>query len=202
MSRIAGDRMYLDGEGLLGPSPRYIVWFHGCRRNCPGCIAIDWNRKNFPAFELSVRTMVEIIQQSGNIEGITISGGEPFLQIDALYELVSELRKTELGIIIYSGYRLSELKEMSNEKVKKILSEIDVLIDGNYEEKLDDDLPYRGSSNQVIYQFTDRYRDFFKSKKKRISSIEKKEGQQLLTGIPSTQTKNLWKKIKEQNGYS
>lgn len=91
---------------------------------------------------------------------------------------------------------------MSNEKVKKILSEIDVLIDGNYEEKLDDDLPYRGSSNQVIYQFTDRYRDFFKSKKKRISSIEKKEGQQLLTGIPSTQTKNLWKKIKEQNGYS
>ncbi|RHO81805.1 4Fe-4S cluster-binding domain-containing protein [Ruminococcus sp. AF41-9] len=166
MSRIAGDRMYLDGEGLLGPSPRYIVWFHGCSRNCPGCIAIDWNRKNFPAFELSVRTMVEIIQQSGNIEGITISGGEPFLQIDALYELVSELRKTELGIIIYSGYRLSELKEMSNEKVKKILSEIDVLIDGNYEEKLDDDLPYRGSSNQVIYQFTDRYRDFFKSKKK------------------------------------
>lgn len=112
---------------------------------------------------------------------------------DAIFHLYNSLREYKQEI---------ELTLMSNEKVKKILSEIDVLIDGNYEEKLDDDLPYRGSSNQVIYQFTDRYRDFFKSKKKRISSIEKKEGQQLLTGIPSTQTKNLWKKIKEQNGYS
>ena len=65
---------------------------------------------------------------------------------------------------------------------------------------MDDNLPYRGSSNQVIYQFTDRYKDFFTSKKKRISSIEKKEGQQLLTGIPSTQTKDLWKKIKGGGG--
>lgn len=96
--------MYLDGEGLLGPSPRYIVWFHGCSRNCPGCIAIDWNRKNFPAFELSVRTMVEIIQQSGNIEGITISGGEPFLQIDALYD-IEDLQEL-LGIGRTRAYEL------------------------------------------------------------------------------------------------
>lgn len=202
MSRIAGDRMYLDGEGLLGPSPRYIVWFHGCNRNCLGCIAIDWNRKKTPVFELSVRTMLETIQQLGNIEGVTISGGEPFLQIEALYELVSELYKNGLGIIVYSGYRLPELKEMSNEKVTKILGMIDVLIDGSYMEKLDDELPYRGSSNQIIYQFTDRYKTFFSSKKRRCSSIEKKNGQELLTGIPNEQTKKIWKKIKDQNKYN
>ena len=201
MSKIAGDRIYLDRDGLLGPPPRYIIWFHGCNRNCPGCIAIDWNRKKFPAFELSTRTVAETIQQSENIEGVTISGGEPFLQLDALYELVTELHRSKLGIIVYSGYELSELKRMQSGKINSTLEMIDVLIDGRYRESLDDDLPYRGSSNQTIHQFTGRYKEFFTSQSRRNSSIEKKDGQELLTGIPSKITKKRWQEIKEHNGY-
>lgn len=201
VSRIAGDRIYLDSDGLLGPPPRYIIWFHGCNRNCPGCIAVDWNRKKSPAFELSVRTVVETIHLAENIEGVTISGGEPFFQLDALYELVMELHRSNFGIIIYSGYELSELKKMQNPKINSILKIIDVLIDGTYKEKLDDNLPYRGSSNQNIYQFTKRYREFFTSKKRRNSSIEKKDGQALLTGIPSKEVKQRWLEMKNRNGY-
>ena len=201
MSRIAGDRIYLDRDGLLGPPPRYIIWFHGCNRNCPGCIAIDWNRKKLPAFDLSTRTVAKTIQQSENIEGVTISWGEPFLQPDALYELVTELHRSKLRIIVYSGYELSELKRMQSGKINSTLEMIDVLIDGRYRERLDDDLPYRGSSNQTIHQFTGRYKEFFTSQNRRNSSIEKKDGQELLTGIPNKITKKRWQETKEHNGY-
>ena len=150
---------------------------------------------------MSTRTVAETIQQSENIEGVTISGGEPFLQPDALYELVTELHRSKLGIIVYSGYELSELKRMQSGKINSTLEMIDVLIDGRYRESLDDDLPYRGSSNQTIHQFTGRYKEFFTSQNKRNSFIEKKDGQELLAGIPSKITKKRWQETKEHNGY-
>ena len=77
MSRVQCNRFVLDEEGLLGPSPRFVIWFHGCNRNCPGCIAVDWNTKRKPEFDLSVLTIVQTIEKYPLAEGITISGGEP-----------------------------------------------------------------------------------------------------------------------------
>ena len=185
----------------MGPSPRYVIWFHGCNRNCPGCIAIDWNKKNTPEFDISVSTVVQTVRRRPLAEGITISGGEPFMQVDALLELTRELYGHGMGIIVYTGYELSELNYKENRKIAEILAYIDVLIDGRYITELDDDKPFRGSANQTIHQFTNRYKDYFVQDKKRISTIETRDGQELLTGIPDTNTKKEWNKIKETNGF-
>lgn len=202
MSRILGDRLLLDEDGLLGPSPRYIIWFHGCDKHCPGCIAVDWNKKKEPEFNLSVRTILETIKSTPFLEGVTISGGEPFLQVDSLLELIQGLRSMGVGIIVYTGYQLSELINFRNLKIDEILMLIDVLVDGRYISLLDDDMPFRGSSNQIIHQFTNRYANFFAQNSTRKSIIGEKDGQELLTGIPDNNTKKKWAEIKTANGLN
>lgn len=199
MSRISGDRVLIDEDGFLGPSPRYVIWFHGCDKHCPGCIAIDWNRKREPQFNLSVRTIVEAIKDVPFLEGVTISGGEPFLQQDALLELIQELHANGLGVIVYTGYQLSELQNFRDKRIDTILALIDVLIDGRYVSALDDDKPFRGSSNQQIHQFTDRYVGYFAQNSARKSSIGTKDGHELLTGIPDSKTQKEWAELKAAN---
>lgn len=201
MSRILFDRFLLDEDGLLGPSPRYVIWFHGCNRMCPGCIAVDWNSKNKSEFDISVLTVIHTVMRNASVEGITISGGEPFMQLEALLELTRELHEHSIGIIVYTGYELSELKQMKNSIVDEIISYIDVLVDGRYIAELDDDKAFRGSSNQTIHHFTDRYKNYYTQEKNRISRIEKKDGQGLLTGIPNASTRAIWNKTKESDGY-
>lgn len=200
MSRVLGDRFLLDEDGLLGPSPRYVIWFHGCNKNCPGCIAVDWNKKNSPEFNISVQTIVDTISMTPLVEGITISGGEPFLQIDALLDLIQQLRANEYGIIVYTGYRLAELVGFRDIRIDKILKLIDVLIDGRYESALDDDKPFRGSQNQEIHQFTNRYESYLKKDNIRKSRIGIKDGMGLLTGIPDATARKKWEEIKNANG--
>lgn len=200
MSRILGDRFLLDEDGLLGPSPRYVIWFHGCDKNCPGCIAVDWNKKNNPEFNISVQTILDTIDTTPLVEGVTISGGEPFLQIDALLELSQHLKANGFGIIVYTGYQLTELLGFHDLRIDKILHLIDVLVDGRYESSLDDNKPFRGSQNQKIHQFTNRYNSYFSQNKERKSSIDIRDGKGLLTGIPDSTTRKKWEEIKRANG--
>ena len=79
--------------------------------------------------------------------GITISGGEPFLQAEALISLIRTIKtRRDIGVIVYSGFTLDEL-ERDDEK-SSLLSEIDVLIDGRYIKELDDGRAYVGSSTK------------------------------------------------------
>lgn len=192
MNRLYIDKMIIDNESLLGPSPRLLIWLHGCNRKCPGCIAIDWNNASSAQYSLSVNTLVKMINNL-DIEGITISGGEPFLQSDALSQLVS---KTNKGIIIYSGYTINELEELNLRSISIILKNIDVLIDGQYIEELNDDKPFRGSSNQNVYQFTKRYNGFYKNTSQRKTITEKKDGFLYLYGIPDKETRKEWLVVK------
>ena len=188
MSRLYLDKMVVDEEGLLGPAPRLLLWLHGCERNCPGCIAADWNRA--PAqYSLSVGTLLQLIRSNPALEGVTISGGEPFLQAEALGELVAGINK---GIIVYSGYTKAELEQLGSDAVEQILKKIDVLIDGAYVEELDDNQAFRGSSNQNIHLLTDRYQTFYAASSARKTKIEQKDGFLYLYGIPDEQAKKEW----------
>jgi len=92
-------------------------------------------------------------------EGLTISGGEPFLQAEALAELIRQVRKIRpMGVIVYSGYRLEELERMDGGK--ELLSLIDLLIDGEYIQALNDGRGLRGSSNQRVIDMSGLYREF------------------------------------------
>ena len=141
---------------VLGPGVRYVLWVQGCDRRCPGCTApTAWDMKAgqpIPAAALAWE-----IALSG-AEGLTISGGEPFLQAGALGRMVESIRRRrDMGIIVYTGFLYEQLLEMDG--AKALLSQTDLMIDGPYMRELDDGRSLRGSSNQRILPLTERYRD-------------------------------------------
>ena len=141
---------------VLGPGDRFAVWVQGCNRNCPGCLASSSHAAG-AGFRMAPAALALEILLSG-AEGITISGGEPFLQADALAETVNRVRREkDLGVIVYTGYLYEELASVPG--AERLLAVTDLLIDGPYVRELDDGLSLRGSCNQRIIPLTERYRD-------------------------------------------
>lgn len=133
------------------------------------------------------------------MKDITVSGGEPFIQADRLVKVFEKVRKSisDFGVIIYSGYLYSELKESGDPDVLRLLEEFtDILIDGPYVRELDDDIGLRGSSNQTVNSLTDRYINEMKcytEPSARKSTMKLTEKQLQMTGIPSAAVKNILK---------
>ncbi|MCD9113834.1 4Fe-4S single cluster domain-containing protein [Pseudomonas bijieensis] len=134
----------------LGPGRRIGIWFQGCSIRCPGCISADtWG----PAHRrLSLEQLLEqITPWLHEAEGITISGGEPFDQFDALRSLLEGLRRlSELDILVYSGYSLEQL----DEPLFQTKGLIDALISDPYIEALSQTMALRGSDNQRLSLLT------------------------------------------------
>ena len=130
----------------LGPGKRYALWVQGCKRNCRGCLSPgshDFEKGEW----IDTLVLAKEIIQTEMIEGLTISGGEPFLQAKALCELVRYIKsKKDYGIIIYTGNLYEELLGSKDIYIKKLLSFTDILIDGEYIEELNDGKSLRGSS--------------------------------------------------------
>ena len=158
-----------DKTRVLGPGMRAVVWFHGCFRDCPGCIASGMN-KSSDYSEYTAEALFQKISSVNGIEGITISGGEPLMQnLDELWDFLLQVRqKTSLSVMLYTGYLLQEIKD--DEDKCRLLDCVDILIDGPYMEQLDKGQLWRGSENQKIYFLSSRYsetEDGFEQKKGR-----------------------------------
>ena len=184
---------------LLGPYRRFVIWVHGCCFACEGCLAE--NTKNGAYTEMSVEDLAQEILMS-DTEGITISGGEPFLQAEALFELITLLKSVrDTGVIIYSGFTLEELQK--NADTQNLLSVTDILIDGRYIKELDDGRAYIGSSNQRLHYLSDRYKNIgqeYYSEKKRRAEIKFTLDKAVLIGVPSENVLKVWQKVKEKSG--
>lgn len=148
----------------LGPGTRLGIWTMGCAHACPGCIAENWW-----AFDRSKNIRLDDLKQITKLHhvvhpkmGITISGGDPFFQKEFLSFL--KYCKEELkikDILVYTGFTMKEILESSQAWRKECLQYIDVLIDGRYVESLNDNLPLRGSSNQVIHFLNPAIKDHY-----------------------------------------
>lgn len=135
----------------LGPFARYGIWVQGCCRACAGCISPEAQPMH-GGYDMTVRELAGLVAADCGVEGLTISGGEPFLQADALCELIRAVRRlTPLGVILYTGFRYEEIVD------EPLTALCDALIDGPYEAGLDDGLSLRGSSNQRLILRTPRY---------------------------------------------
>ena len=140
----------------LGPGRRYVLWVQGCTRNCPGCVSTA-DQSMDGGYPMSAGALAAEISLS-RPDGVTISGGEPFLQAEALGQMFRILRRDfgyDTGVIVYTGFLLEELRQMPS--AKPLLDETDLLIDGPYVRELDDGKSLRGSSNQRVIPLTDRY---------------------------------------------
>lgn len=184
---------------LLGPYDRFVIWVHGCCFNCKGCIAV--NTKSGSYDEMDVDVLAHRIVSS-SCEGITVSGGEPFLQTAALLELFRKIKlERDIGIIVYSGFTLEEVQK--DVEKSRLLPYIDILIDGRYVQELDDGRAYVGSSNQVIHYLTVRYiteeNEYYAASKRR-AEIKFTSNRAVLIGIPSKSVLKVWQDIKEKSG--
>lgn len=144
---------------VLGPGVRYGLWVSGCSKHCPGCISSE-SRDMYAGTAMHIAALCREILDSGT-DGITISGGEPFLQSEALAELLRKLKKRkDFGVIVYSGYTIEQLHSGQVPHAEKLLKYVDLLIDGEYQREENDGGALRGSSNQRAVPLTERYLDF------------------------------------------
>lgn len=177
----------------LGPYMRLGIWTQGCLRRCPNCITPEsqpLTGGRLAAFDEIEALFLRYPEQ----EGLTISGGEPFLQAGALCCLIDRLRAhRDAGVIVYTGYTLEELLRSEDaEENQALLERIDLLIDGPYRAELDDGKTLRGSANQRVIPLTNRYRnclDLYGAAQPRKTELKYTEEGFGLVGIPPRQSK-------------
>lgn len=135
-----------------GPGMRTAIFTQGCPHNCEGC----HNPESHDMKGGRLWTLDEVEKRFANnplIDGITLSGGEPFMQPAACAELARRAHARRLNVWTYSGYtyeRLSELAE-GDADVRALLEQTDVLVDGPFvlaERSLE--LLFCGSKNQRL----------------------------------------------------
>lgn len=135
----------------LGYGRRVGIWFQGCSIRCPGCINRDtWETTT--DHEIDTHELITGCSEWLTLsDGVTISGGEPFDQPDALSVLIEAIRTRSRGdILVYSGYNLERLRQ----HFPDILNQIDVLISEPYLSSCGDSLVLRGSDNQRVTLLT------------------------------------------------
>lgn len=167
---------------VLGPGNRIGLWLCGCNRACKGCSNPElWVQRK--ELEINVQDVVSLIQkinESHKVDGFTISGGEPFLQSDELLLLLTYLTPISTDILIYTGYRLEELRELNSKSINGILDSAAVIIDGAYIEDLNNDSVLCGSSNQQIHimnpDYEDRYRQYLANTQNQIQNFTTVDG--------------------------
>jgi len=163
---------FLPSSYANGPGRRAVVWVQGCSLKCPGCYNPDTHNPE-GGFTISVSELYnKIVSLKDSIEGITISGGEPLEQPEALAELVQKIRETtNFSIIVFTGYEWNELEnilnyseEKTNPKptltpnmLRKVINSIDILIAGRFDFKQKIGRHLLGSANKTIRFFTNRY---------------------------------------------
>lgn len=147
----------------LGPGKRLVIWTQGCSKRCINCASRglwDFDKRK----EMKVEDCISSIKKylsSEEIDGITISGGDPVEQPQELLKLVKGLKQISDDIIVYTGYEFSELTELfDNNYIKELKNNVAVLITGRYvDEKNDNKSVLIGSTNQEIHYFNNKYKE-------------------------------------------
>ena len=136
------------------------LFMSGCSHHCKNCFNQETWNPNFGT-EINIDKLCDKLNNLINIYGVyrdfSILGGEPLAEYNRknTQYIVQQIKHKNPNILIYlwSGYTLGELESMNDDSINYILSTIDYLIDGRYEEdKKDLKLKMRGSSNQNVYQ--------------------------------------------------
>ncbi len=149
MIRISG---IIEESVVDGPGIRYVIFTQGCLHNCLNC----HNQQTHPldgGYNIKIDELANNINNIKYYDGVTISGGEPFLQIRECHLLVSLLK--DKHIMVYTGFIFEDLlkKSQTDLVLHDLLLKIDLLVDGPYIDSLKSyDLHFKGSKNQRIIE--------------------------------------------------
>jgi len=149
----------ITAESLVdGPGLRYVIFTQGCRHHCPECHNPgSWDEN--AGREFTVKQIIRMMKKQkkpavdSKLQGITFSGGEPFLQAGELAEVALAAHQIGWDTVTYTGYTYEELTALSagDAGINALVNESDILIDGKYiHKKRNVSLKFRGSSNQRL----------------------------------------------------
>jgi len=147
---------FLPSSSANGPGLRAVIWVQGCTLNCPGCFNPETHSlaggQDVPISDL----LPYLISLAPSLEGLTLSGGEPLQQFDAVLALLTQLRAvTSLPTLVSTGYTWEEVQKMP--KVSDLIACVDVLLTGRYDVSLHLGRTLQGSANKRIHLLTHRY---------------------------------------------
>ena len=145
--RLAGEipESIVDGPGI-----RYTVFTQGCLHYCLGCHNPHTHDPH-KGYLKEIDEIIKNIKKNPLIKGLTISGGEPFMQIAEILELTKKAKFIGLNVLIYTGYTYEDLLNKGDQRIKDIFMYADYLIDGPFEiNKKSYNLEFKGSSNQRL----------------------------------------------------
>ena len=184
---------FLPRSSENGPGTRAVIWVQGCPLGCPGCFNLATHDTS-PRQLIPVEELVTKVLAIPDIEGVTVSGGEPFLQADALAEFARSIQDADLGVVIFSGFSYPQLSQSDDPAWKALLAHCDLLIAGPFVRELTCSMALRGSSNQTLHHLSERYRDQQQHLEYSGSSVEiliDENGQMLVTGFPSEELQGI-----------
>lgn len=135
----------VDGKGI-----RMTIFTQGCPHDCLHC-----HNPQTHSFEggkeMDTNKIIEIAKENLLLDGVTLSGGEPFVQAQACAEIAETIRKNHLNVWTYTGYTYEQILFSQKKDWLHLLYQTDVLVDGPFlAEKRSIELLFRGSSNQRI----------------------------------------------------
>ncbi len=143
----------------LGPGKRVVIWMVGCRKRCERCA-----NPELRAFDTSKEMTLQDFSKAlsvfkdKEIDGFTITGGEPFCQSKQLPQFLLEMKKYSEDILVFSGYSADELKQLEKEdsSLHECISMVSVMILGEYIDELNDNrTSLVASTNQeIVYENT------------------------------------------------
>lgn len=143
-----------------GPGRRAALWVQGCSLRCPGCCNPEMFAPDKGGEVLDTAEVARRVLATPGLEGLSVLGGEPFEQPRAVAEVCRAVRAAGLGVMVYSGYTLEELRAQRSPDVDALLAEVDLLVDGRFEQHNPERRRrWLGSANQRLHFLTSRYRE-------------------------------------------
>jgi anaerobic ribonucleoside-triphosphate reductase activating protein len=126
------------------------VFVQGCNFRCPGC-----HNSQLQTFDggrtITVDEILDAIRDNPLLDGLTLSGGDPFTQAASCAVLAEEVRALGLSVFTYTGYTFEALWRAEDPGWRRLIMATDVLVDGPFVRELRNiDLRFRGSSNQRL----------------------------------------------------
>ena len=130
-----------------GPGIRSVLFLQGCSMNCPGCHNRDIQKRGEGSL-MSIDEIISFVESRCHNKRITISGGEPLEQWEALEKLLISLKEKGFDMCLYTGWDFRQIPE-------KVFKLVDYIKTGNFVmEKRNVDIHYVGSENQKMYHLT------------------------------------------------
>lgn len=184
--RVAVSRVHFPVT-TLGPGRRVGVWLQGCSLRCSGCISVDtWDGGRG---EVEVDDLLDAVAAyAAEADGLTVSGGEPFEQPEALAALLREWRRvSDRSTFVFTGHEFADVETW----LEANPGLVDGLMTGPFRSDLPQTLALRGSDNQRLHVLTGLGAEFAAfdrlaaASDRRLDVMFDEDGEAWMAGIPA-----------------